>query len=109
MSEFDNMPDLYTLVDEEGNEQTFELLDVVEVDEQKYFALIPAEEDDMIEGDGELVILKSDTVDGEEILVSIDDDNEFEKIGQIFLNRIQDAFECDDDCCGGGCDCGHEH
>ena len=34
-------PDLYTLVDEEGKEQTFELLDVMEVEDQVYYALVP--------------------------------------------------------------------
>ena len=44
-------PDLYTLVDEDGNEQTFEMLDVMEVDDQRYFALIPyqADPESMIE------------------------------------------------------------
>ena len=28
-------PDLYTLVDEDGNEQTFEMLDVMVVDDQR--------------------------------------------------------------------------
>ena len=33
--------DLYTLVDEEGNEKLFELIDVLEENGQVYFALIP--------------------------------------------------------------------
>ena len=39
--ELEYNPDLYTLVDEEGVEQTSELLDVMEVDDDRYFALIP--------------------------------------------------------------------
>ncbi|NLP26292.1 MAG: DUF1292 domain-containing protein [Clostridiales bacterium] len=105
MSDLDYTPDLYTLVDEEGNEETFEMMDVIEIDEQRYFALMPylPEAEDLLDSDGELVILKSDIVDGEEILVSIDDDNEFDKIGKMFLERLEAMFEevgceCDDDC-----------
>ena len=34
-------PDIYTLVDEENVEQQFELLDIMEMDDERYFALIP--------------------------------------------------------------------
>ena len=61
-------PDLYTLVDEEGKEQTFELLDVMEVEDQVYYALVPYAEkpEDILEGSDELVVLKMEEVDGEE-------------------------------------------
>ena len=36
---------LYTLVDEEGVEQTFEMLDAMEVDGKQYFALVPVYDD----------------------------------------------------------------
>ncbi len=86
-------PDLYTLVDEEGNEQTFEMIDAMEQDGTQYFALTPYPEE--ISND-ELVILKMEkTEDGEETLVSIDDDDEFERIGEIFLQRI-DEMLCDE-------------
>lgn len=111
-------PDLYTLVDEDGKEQTFEMLDALEVDGTRYFALIPYEADPeaLLADDCDLVILKADLVDGEEMLVSIEDDEEFEKIGDMFLKRLDEMFEeegccCDDDCgCEhGACDCcGHE-
>ena len=106
-------PDLYTRVDEDGNEQTFEMLDVMEVDDQRYFALIPyqADPESMIEDDGELVILKSDMVDGEEMLVSIEDDDEFDRIGELFLKRLDEIYDdcdCEDDGCDCGC-CGHDH
>ena len=32
-------------------------------------------------------------VDGEEMLASIEDDDEFERIGQMFLDRIIEEFE----------------
>lgn len=103
-------PDLYTLEDEEGNEQTFEMLDAMEYEGEKYFALTPYYEnpDEMLEDSGEVVILKSDFDGDEEIMVSIDDDEEYEKIGSIFMKRIEEMFDFDieDDECEDGCDCG---
>ena len=32
---------LYTLTDQDGNQQTFELLDVMDVEDRRYFALTP--------------------------------------------------------------------
>ena len=88
-------PDLYTLVDEEGVEQTFELLDVMEVDDQTYYALVPYAEnpEDLLDGSDELVVLKMEEVDGEEMLASIEDDEEFDRIGQMFLDRIMEEFD----------------
>ncbi len=92
-------PDLYTLEDEEGNEQTFEMLDVMEYEGEKYFALTPYYEnpDEMLEDSGEVVILKSEFVDDEEMMISIDDDEEYERIGEIFMKRIEEMFDFDDE------------
>lgn len=103
--ELDYTPDLYTLIDEEGKEQTFELLDAIEEGDERYFALIPyfEESGDLLQDDGELVILKAQMEGDEEILASIDDDAEFERIGAMFLKRIEEMYDdCDDDC-----GCGH--
>lgn len=106
-------PDLYTLVDEEGKEQTFEMLDALEVDGERYFALVPyyADASELETDDGELVILKSQMDGEEEILASIEDDAEFDKVGAMFMERIEAMFEDDDCCCDDDCDCGchHEH
>lgn len=92
---FDYTPDIYTLVDEEDNEQAFELLDVMEIDGQRYFALLPYYEDsaEALESDGDLIVLKSEMVDGEEMMASIDDDEEYDRIGNIFLKKLADMFE----------------
>lgn len=92
-------PDIYTLVDEEGVEQTFELLDVMELEDQRYFALIPYfdDADDALEDDGELIILKSEMDENdEELMISIDDEEEYQRVGNIFLQKLSDMFEVDD-------------
>lgn len=86
---------LYTLVDEEGVEQTFEMLDAMEVDGKQYFALVPVydDPDQQLEDDGELVVLTSEIVDGEEMMASIDDDDEYERIGNMFIDRLNKLFD----------------
>ena len=77
--EMEYNPDLYTLVDEEGVEQTFELLDVMEVDDDRYFALMPYYEDpeDILDDTAELIVLKSQMDENdEELMISIDDEEE---------------------------------
>ena len=92
MNEF--TPDLFELIDEEGNKKQFELFDIAEINGEQYFAMLPAVEDDnFLDSDCELVILKSVEEDDEEILVSIDDEDEFETVSSYFMERLQDAFE----------------
>ncbi len=96
---FDDMDmaaDLYTLVDEDGVEQQFEMLDVMDVDDERYYALVPYYDDPTkeIEADTELVVLKSEfDENNEETLVSIDDDEEYEKIGNMFLERLNKLYD----------------
>ena len=89
-------PDIYTLIDEDGIEQAFELLDVMEYEDERYFALIPyfETEDDTINDDGELIILKSQMDENDdELMISIDDDDEYQKIGNIFIEKLSALFE----------------
>ncbi len=110
-------PELFELVDEAGNKKNFEMIDAAELDGEQYFAMVPAiEDDDFLNADCDLVILKAVEDNGEEILASIEDDDEFEKVSAFFMKRIEEAFDdcgcdcdCDDDdCCDcqdGCCDC----
>lgn len=95
MSNMEMTPDIYTLVDEEGHEQAFELLDIMEVEDDRYFALIPYYEnpEESLEDDGDLVILKSEMVGDEEMMATIEDDEEYERIGAIFLERLDNMFD----------------
>ena len=87
-------PELFELIDEEGNKKQFELFDCAEIEGEQYFAMLPAvEDDDFLNSDCELVILKSIEEDGEEILAPIDDDDEFETVSAFFMERLPDALE----------------
>jgi uncharacterized protein YrzB (UPF0473 family) len=91
-------PDLITLSDDEGNEFTFEVLDAIEDDENRYLALLPIYEDPqkILEDAGELVIVKVIEEDGEEFFSEIEDDEEYEMVADAFIDRLQDAFEIDE-------------
>ncbi len=88
-------PDLITLSDDEGNEYTFEVLDAIEDDENRYLALLPIYEDPqkILEDSGELVIVKVIEENGEEFFSEIEDDEEYEMVADAFIDRLQDAFE----------------
>ncbi len=99
MSDYNYNPDIYTLSDENGEESTFELLDTLEENGVIYYAMVPVYDDpaDSIKGDAELVVLKLDDSSGEEELVSIDDEEEYERIGGIFLERLENYYDGEDE------------
>lgn len=90
---------LYTLEDEEGNEQEFEVLGELEYEGAVYCALVPyyEKEEELVQDDGEFVVLKRETIDGEEMLCTIDDDDEYETIGALFEQRLNKLFDEDED------------
>ena len=83
-------PDLVSVIDENGVEHVFEELDRIETDTAKYVALLPVydEAEEILDDDGELIILKVCEEDGETYLEPIEDDNEFNEIGKIFEERL---------------------
>ena len=90
---------LYTLEDEEGNEQEFEVLGELEYEDAVYCALIPyyEKEEDLIQDDGEFVVLKKEIIDGEEMLCTIEDDAEYEAVGALFEQQLNAMFEDEDE------------
>ncbi len=89
-------PELFELIDEHGNKRNFELVDSAELHGEQYFAMLPAiEDEDFLNTDLELIILKVIEENGEEVLASIDDDDEFEEVSQYFMNEMEEAFEDD--------------
>lgn len=92
-------PDLVTVTDDDGNEHIFEELDRIETDTARYVALLPYFEnpEEMLEDDGEVIVLKVSEEDGETYLVQIDDDDEYEEISAIFEERLAELWEAEAD------------
>lgn len=87
---------LVDLFDDEGNKQTFEHLDTVQVNGADYVICIPYKEEDDGEVD-EVVILKIDgEQDGESILVPEDDLEVLDKAYELFKERNADLFDFED-------------
>jgi uncharacterized protein YrzB (UPF0473 family) len=86
--------DLITLTDDDGAEYELEHLDTLEDSGVTYMAFIPADTpDDQTEVD--FIILKSEEEDGEEVLSTLDDDAEAERIYDLFMLRLSEDDEED--------------
>ena len=90
-------PDFITITDENGAEFELEHLDTLEYNGQVYMAFFPAveggegdepaEDEDLDEEYG-LIILKVVDVDGEEQLSTLDSDEELEEVYQEFMEAL---------------------
>lgn len=91
-------PDILTLVDDEGVEHQFEVIDTLELEDDRYIALIPVYDDaeEAVEDDGELILLKAEMEGDEEFLVAIEDEEEFNKVSEIFLDRLDEYYDIQD-------------
>ena len=63
--------DIVTLVDENGKETEFEIVDSLVTDNNEYFALIPTETAENLS----------------------EDDEEYESIAEIFMERLEDLYD----------------
>ena len=93
-------PDLITLIDEENNEHTFEILDKIVEDDNEYLALYPVFDnaEDSVNDSGEYYIMEvilND--DGEEELAELDDDNLLDRLAQKFEERFASMFDDEDE------------
>ena len=75
---------LVTLVDEDGNEQEFEVIDIFSVDAKEYVAIAPPEVE---EDDDEVMVfrLEVDEETGEELLHDIADDDEWNRVAEVYM------------------------
>ena len=97
-------PDFITVTDEEGNDFELELVDTLEHQGVTYYAMFPAVEEDEatgqpkdVDADDEeygLVIMKAIEENGEELLSTLDSDEELEAVYELFMERFfQDEEE----------------
>ena len=80
--------DFVSITDEDGNAFELELLDAFEHKGVFYHAFIPAVEADSEEEDLEIIILKSIDQDGEELLSTLDSEEELREIYDLFMERL---------------------
>ena len=79
-----------TVTDEDGNEFELEHLDTIEWNGQTYLAFLPAEQEgeETPEEELGLVILKAIQENGEEILSTLDSDEEMDAVYEEFMKEL---------------------
>lgn len=91
--------DLVTLISDDGEEIEFEILDVIENDEGKFYVLYPyyANPADAVNDPGEYYIFEVQEIDGEEELAEIEDEDKLDRIAAIFEENYNSEFSDDDE------------
>lgn len=97
-------PDFISVTDEDGNEFELELVDTLEHEGVTYYAMFPAVTENEetgepvdVDADDEeygLVIMKVLVENGEELLSTLDSDEELDTVYNLFMERI---FEEEDE------------
>lgn len=78
-------------IDENGEKVSFELLDIVTVDDVEYALLLPTDVSEE-EDENEVLVMRLKK-DGEEFsFEAIEDDDEFEKVAQ-YIEEVEDEIE----------------
>ena len=89
-------PNFISLTDEDGQELELEYVDALELDGQTYMAFFPAVEEGKEPDDDEdygLIILKSVTENGEELLSTLDSDEELTRVYEAFMEQMMEDEE----------------
>ncbi len=72
-----------TMVDEDGEKVDFELIEIIELDENKYALLAPIGDED------DAYVYKIQVVDGKEEYIAVEDEEEFERV----LEEYESTFD----------------
>ena len=83
--------DFISITDEDGKEYELEVLAELEYEGSKYLAFVPADDDG--EEDVEVSILKAGDENGEEMLVTIEDDDELEAVYSALMDLMYEDEE----------------
>ena len=85
---------LIETIDENGNVITFELYDIVEVDEQEYALLLPTDdEEDADDEDAEIVLMRLSKNGEDYLFETIEDDEEFNRVAAYVESLDEDIEE----------------
>lgn len=84
-----------TITDEDGNDIELEYIDALEYNGKTYMAFFPAVEEGADEDEEEygLILLRAEVVDGEEMLATIDDEEELNAVYDLFMEQLMEDEE----------------
>lgn len=92
-------PNLLTLIDDEGYEHNFEVLDVIENERGLFYALLPVFDNpnDSVEDDGTYYIFEGIEENGEQQLAEIEDEELLDELAEMFEKRFDEIYEYSED------------
>ncbi len=90
--------DLLTLIDDEGEEHEFEVLDVIDNDDGCFYALLPTFEDpkDKVDAEGTYYIFEAIEENGEQQLAEVENEELLDKLAEIFEGRFEELYDAED-------------
>lgn len=75
---------IITMLDEDGEKIDFELIEIIELDENKYALLAPIGEED------DAFVYKIEMVDDKEQYIAVEDEEEFERVLEEYDSTFED-------------------
>jgi len=91
--------DLVSLVDEDGNEYDFEVLDEIDYKDGHYYALAPQfdlPDQDIESGSTYMIFEAVEDEDGQPQLAEIDDEDLLDELAEIFENNFDEAYKVEE-------------
>ena len=92
----DYAKEFLTLLDDEGNEHKFELLDIVEYDDEKFYALLPKKDNKKgsfnEDATYDYYIFQEIKDSTEQVLAEVEDPFKLEKISKIVEERLEEVW-----------------
>ena len=88
---------IVVLVDDEGNELHFEVMDIIEYQGNEYAAGVDANADENDEEATVLIMKLVHANDEEDILEPVDDEKVLNSVFEIFKEHMQDEFEFEEE------------
>ena len=97
----DRQDEILTLVDEEGVEHSFEVIDILQVNDKDYAILLPLEGEEAVDseaGDDEAIIFRIvDEGEENQTLMAVEDEEEWELVASAWEDRVREWEEEDDE------------
>ena len=92
-----NQDDVLTLLDEEGGEHNFEVIDILKVNKHEYAILLPMEAEeggDLDVEEGEAIIFRIvDEGDENQTLMAVEDEEEWKQVASAWEEKARDEIE----------------
>lgn len=95
MADKEYSADIVTLIDDDGVQHEFELLDAIETDDGRFVALLPYlgdDEEGAADGSEYYILQVVEVEGGEEELTEIEDDEMLDTLAEIFESRFSELY-----------------